>query len=334
MKPSTITPLSFPTTVVIVDDSLSFLDSLVLHFDPELAFRAFAAPPEALAAVNSARDASAIANSCFAPYRERDDCDIERHVVDVDVNQLNRELFNPRRFESVSVVVVDYDMPGMNGLDFCQQIADPAVRKILLTGKADEHVAVQAFNAGLIDRYLRKQNPDTLAELSRAIVELQAAYFQTIGNTLQRMLTIGIRHFLFDPAVARLFDELRAQLGIVEHYLVAQPDGMLMLDRNGRAHLLLVQTDIAHRGQYEIAEAQDAPAGLLMNLRSREVVPYFWRTAGHYTPEWTDWKHALYPTFAHTAGDRCRCALVTDPAGFPIQEVLSYADFLREIDGR
>ena len=57
------------------------------------------------------------------------------------------------------VAVMDVAMPELNGMEFCRRITDPSIRKIVLTGKADEHVAVKSFNEGLIDRFIRRIHP-------------------------------------------------------------------------------------------------------------------------------------------------------------------------------
>lgn len=75
------------------------------------------------------------------------------------------------REHDLDAVVSDYDMPGMNGLDFLQRvrITWPSVRRILLTGRADVHVAARALNEGAVNRFLLK--PWDAYEL-KGIVEL------------------------------------------------------------------------------------------------------------------------------------------------------------------
>jgi diguanylate cyclase (GGDEF)-like protein len=66
-----------------------------------------------------------------------------------------------------SVVISDMDMPGMNGVDFLaktREVAPDTVR-IMLTGKADLQVALDAVNEGNIFRFLTKPiSPDVLAK--------------------------------------------------------------------------------------------------------------------------------------------------------------------------
>lgn len=60
-----------------------------------------------------------------------------------------------------SVIVADYCMPHMDGVQFLQQAAkaDPFALRIMLTGKADLDMAIQAVNRGEIYRFLTKPCP-------------------------------------------------------------------------------------------------------------------------------------------------------------------------------
>ncbi len=55
------------------------------------------------------------------------------------------------------LVIADYDLPGMNGLEFCQTVLREkiAVPLIMLTGKGSEFIAVEALKSG-VDDYIIK----------------------------------------------------------------------------------------------------------------------------------------------------------------------------------
>jgi len=327
-----ISPFFFPTTVAFVDDSASFLDSLALRLDSRLAFRLFNSPFSALVALNGTNSMPPMVEDFFSLYRHRGECSYAHHVVDVNIDKIHREVHNDQRFEQISVIVVDYDMPEMNGLEFCRNIKNPAVKKILLTGKADEQIAVRAFNEKIIDRFIRKQNADVMTILNSAIADLQTEYLRQIENALLKVLAVGSHMFLFDPAFAHRFNEIRKKLGIVEHYLSCMPDGILMLDMSGVSHLLIIQTEELIRGQCEIADDQAAPDGLLKQLRSGRHVPYFWKTAGNYSPVYEDWQSYLHPSTEFKGNDWYLYTIVKNPPAFDLKYVVSYADYLDRLD--
>ena len=73
------------------------------------------------------------------------------------------------RFTLAQVCVVDYSMPAMSGLKVLDALAHWSGSRILLTGRADEQLAVSAFNSGLIQQFIPKQSPDIRERLTSAI---------------------------------------------------------------------------------------------------------------------------------------------------------------------
>ncbi|MHA2371304.1 MAG: response regulator, partial [Candidatus Hodarchaeales archaeon] len=77
--------------------------------------------------------------------------------------------------ESIDVIVADYDMPGMTGLDLLAQLRNDnnKIPFIVFTGKGREEVAIEALNLGA-NRYLNKagEAKSLFAELAHAIRSL------------------------------------------------------------------------------------------------------------------------------------------------------------------
>jgi serine phosphatase RsbU (regulator of sigma subunit) len=82
-----------------------------------------------------------------------------RKKIDVEtVNSGPDGLETIRRSGPFSVVVTDYCMPDMNGIEFLKQVREvaPETVRMLLTGSADLNAAIQAVNQGNIFRFLTK----------------------------------------------------------------------------------------------------------------------------------------------------------------------------------
>ena len=62
------------------------------------------------------------------------------------------------RGEQVAVLLADYRMPAMSGIEFLEQAMDlfPLARRVLLTAYADTDAAIQAINVVDLDHYLLK----------------------------------------------------------------------------------------------------------------------------------------------------------------------------------
>lgn len=332
MKQYQIPPFYFPTTVIFVDDSRVFLENLSIQLDPNLAFQLYESPVNALMTLNGANSLTALAERFFSRHPHSDDMLMSHHVIDVNLDKVHRQVYNEFRFEQVSVAVVDYDMPSMDGLEFCRLIKNPAIKKILLTGKADEKIAVQAFNQGIIDRFILKQDKDVTTTLNQAIFELQHDYFRQTERMLADALAIGKHAFLHDALFAAKFREICEELQIVEFYLCNEPDSILMLNAEGAATLLLVSNDESLQSQYEIACEQGAPQEMLDVLKSCQVLPYFWKSGGYYSPECAIWRTFLYPATEFKGRNWHYYAIVKNPPPFKADMVFPYNKFLLELD--
>lgn len=178
-----------------------------------------------------------------------------------------------------AVVVVEQGLAGMTGVDFCAALDGQPCKKILLTGAGGERAAIDAFNRGLIDRAIRRDDDDGLA---RAIAALRLEYFLEVSDTIIAPAALGEYSFLADAAVARLVREVSAQHGIVEHYLHAAPAGLMLIDAAGAARLMVIESADSMQAHHEVARDSGAPQSLLDALDARCIVPWFRNGDGMY----------------------------------------------------
>ncbi len=332
MTPYQIHPLYFPTTTIFVDDSRPFLENLSLQLDPDSAFALYDAPAKALEVINAQNQGISFSQECFSRYPYREEFSTNNCVIDIDINKVHQEVYNHNRFGRNSVIVVDYVMPEMSGLEFCRKVQRSGIKKILLTGKADEKLAIRAFNEGLIERFITKNDNAALETLNRMIVELQDQYFTEIGAPLVNMLAAGIYGFLRDPEFAKVFQKIKIERGIVEHYLCCDPEGVLMVNAAGATSLLVVCIEDDMQAHYEISLDQGAPQDLLDALSSRKFIPYFWKTQGHYDSILTNWQSLLHPVEVVDGQCRYFYTIVDNPPPFLENPILSHQDYLTQLD--
>ena len=88
-----------------------------------------------------------------------------RHVEDGEAGLAAIESQRP------DVVILDYNLPGMDGLELANRIAkiDPLIKVIMATGHGNEEIAVDAMKAGAYD-YLTK--PLVLGKLKLVLDKL------------------------------------------------------------------------------------------------------------------------------------------------------------------
>ncbi len=260
---------------------------------------------------------------------DEDGMTLEKRNALLDLSDICKTVQNKQRFRTPAVVVVDYAMPDMNGIEFCQKIQRIPCKKVLLTGNADEKIAVEAFNHHLIDFFIKKSEVDALNQFEKQLPQLQRDFFMDRTSTLQDLLTRHTHAFFSDPAIVLLVADLYERLTLVEHYLFPNPPGILLFDADGRGWLLIIETEDGFRSQIEIAENQGAPAALIAALEKRAVIPFFHDTDGAYDDVIQQhWRLYCQPAKTCMGLKKYFWALFEYPPEFLHHSMLCYADFL------
>ncbi|WGS52497.1 response regulator [Paraburkholderia sp. D15] len=260
-------PVLHPATVVFVDDNDRYLDALRRFFPDTSTNLFFARPQTALAFIRQhARENSlefASASACLS------ETGIERLVETSSERDI---LARASRFSEVAAVVVDYDMPGMSGVEFLSSISNLRCAKVLLTGVADEAVAVKAFNAGIVDLYLRKTDADSANRLVHFLNDAKNRHCSEGG-----WLALGDNGLTYcDPRTRKAIDEVVAAQGIVEYYWRPEQNAILMFDRAGQPSVFVAWAEHDWISQGEIVADESGPVELLRQMAVREAMPLFW----------------------------------------------------------
>lgn len=334
MSHNPILPYYYPTTVLMVDDNQRFLENFSMQLDEQLAVVFDNSARRALEFIHDRQNAVPLDQRCFSWQNSNDS---DANVFRLDVALIEQEISNPRRYADLSVVIVDYDMPEMLGLEFCEQINNTRLKKILLTGVGDEKVAVSAFNDGIIDRFLLKSDPDITRKINQTIADLQRQYFSEVSRFLQGSLMLKSPEFLFDQAFSDYFFTLLRRLNIVEYYYVEDPDGFLLVSESGELKRLLVHSEKSLQKSLFRINRFNPPDAVRKDIGRGKLVPWLWSSPDDFDEDDPfDWQEFLHPATRIQSRQDWYCALAENPPAdieFNSNES-SYLAYLEELDNR
>lgn len=286
-------PFFFPTTVFLLDDDQEFLHSLEYRYEPSLLIRSSTSPRQAIDFLKN--------NMAFAdidPWRElRNITEFGSHNIAIQskLREISRISSAPGRNSAVSVLVADFAMPEMTGIDVFRQLDAAPLKRILLTGRATQETAIEAFNAGLIDVFLTKGEDNLGERILREVQRLQHDFFEGLSRMIVGSVSDTEIEFLEDPAVEDVFYKIVKERKVKEYYVSLQPMGMRLTTRNNTVEHLLIYNEDMMRAQLEIAMAVDAPDELVEALHKKNVLGAFPNQTGFYEPAFEhSWKEHTF----------------------------------------
>ena len=321
-----------PSTVLLVDDNHRFLRHISLQLVAPLNGKLLNDAEEALVYLSS------LTNSVAAPKAypymvadvESSTCVGNRYSMNCDLSAIHKTIYNNDRFKMVSVAIIDYAMPKMNGLAFCQRLKDTPIKKIMLTGEADHQVAVEAFNEGLIDQFILKSTPNLNQQLNDGILAMQQKYFLNLTQSITHSLLSEPTYCLKDPKVVEIFRALCKQHEIVEYYLLDTSGTVLLLDMFGHPSWFVVRNSLELKMYAALAEDEGLSEALCEQLKNGQKIPFFPRMAIE-TSKWNSYLHpasiiegqqTYYYTFLKNVD-------ITETS-LDMEDIVSYGDYLKQ----
>ncbi|KPI18735.1 response regulator receiver modulated FAD-dependent pyridine nucleotide-disulfide oxidoreductase [Actinobacteria bacterium OK074] len=137
------------------------------------------------------------------------------------------------RGDLVAVILADYRMPRMNGIEFLEQALDvyPGARRVLLTAYADTNAAIDAINVIDLDHYLLKPWDPPEEKLYPVLDDLLAAWRTSDHRPVAATKVVGHRWSARSSGVREFL--ARNQVPY-RWYSVDEPEGRRLLAAAGQ----------------------------------------------------------------------------------------------------
>lgn len=256
----------FPTKILMVDDNLAFLENIRLAIDDYQNVDIYTNPVELIRKLS---DYNAILSSInLISNIDVDETD-EDNVLSINYKKLQDIIYYDRE---ISVIVVDYSMPEMNGIEFFNKIKSFPAKKIMLTGEADNQIAVNAFNEGLIDRFIVKGGENVAETLNLYVRDLMVQYF--IDCKVNNLISIE-NNIKESRDYKNIATDWIKEKNICRFYQIDQNGSLIGEDRNNNQYCFYITNTDSFNSYEEIAKYQGADENIIEQLTLKKGVPVF-----------------------------------------------------------
>lgn len=288
----------FPSTIVGIDDHRDSLVAIDTILASSNLINTFQNPQDALNFLNHYHAPLSLI-PFLRPVTEGDEIGFPEHCpVDLNVLDIAKLAdFNERQKE-ISVLIVDFNMPEINGLELCRKLKGTSMKKILLTGENNYKEALAAFNNQIIDNFIQKDSPSLVEELTQATKRLTVQYFSEKSLALLTHLEASHSLPLSDSAFINFFENWRKENKISEYYLIDKIGSFLCINNKGNKQHLILHTKSSLQdfsALYEKEITSQIPE-LFHDLCTYQKIPFFGVGRSPWEEEICSWEKYFHPS--------------------------------------
>lgn len=251
-----------PNSLVFLDDDASYLETLAMVMPHDWCVRLFTH-----------------ADDCILHFQQQHalwEADVWCHQQLINnwrsgslliPNILEYWISNHHRYDLTQICVVDFSMPSMTGLEFLKRLSVWPEHRVLLTGKADQIIAVDAFNDGLINKFVPKQQAN-IGKYLTSLLALQHQVPMQFHENIWRSALTQEQYAVLQESTVKL--ELRKQAQDqqwVEYVVIPAPFGILALDRHARAQWLQLELRSNLSSVADLAQATGQSEDVIQKIR-------------------------------------------------------------------
>ena len=284
----------YPSTIAWVDDDQLFLEAAANALGNLHPLMMFTTPQECLAFFDH-YTALLPAMNFLRGCTDHESYDIIDHMpVDLNVQTLVELRECRERNQEVSVIVVDYKMLDINGIELCRKLQSLPMKKILLTGEADEQKAVAAFNEGIIDCFISKASLTLTDDIEFHLKRLTQEYFCDRTRSLLAYLEADKHLPLSDQKFIDFFKSWCDIHFISEYYLLDKHGNFILFDKMGARSHFVIHTEQALNAFVELYNDDRETMSFTQAVAQRKKIPFFGEGKDSWQVEIPDWLECFH----------------------------------------
>jgi len=214
---------------------------------------------------------------------------LRTYTLNTKFEKNDKNIFENFR-DDISILFIDYHMPDMNGLDFLKKIKESPIKKVLITSEHDYTIAIDAFNNGIIDGYLRKDAPDFLIKLQHITSELEWAYFTDLCKIISDLPEFD---YLKNSDFIKFFIDFITNKNITDFYLTDKQGAFCTYNAAGVKEYFIIRNTTQLQQLSDFAADDGASEKTINDLSKAKAVPFF-NFKEHWEIPANEWESYLY----------------------------------------
>lgn len=256
----------FPTLTILIDDNYEFLDLFARHL---MMMNFLNRPYQSWTCISEYHKYKTVSD-----FDELNPTLVEESFVETDLSNLHKIAYSRNRFDLLSSIVVDYDMPGTNGLRICKDLNIPYVQKSILSNVMCEEDVIDAFNRKEINSFIRKGEKAFFSNSYSVIRKMQNSFFSKITEGIEENVPI-LKSKEFRDLVMQSAQKANA----IEMYLLDRNGSFLFIDENGKvsgiiSHNQLNSSLIKEKAKLLNIRLSESEYFAYVNLDDSRIVSY------------------------------------------------------------
>jgi len=283
--------VKFPTRILIIDDDKTFAKSLSVSLKFNKINNLFYTNP--LEAIDYL-----LADKLFNIFNNSINQEYNKILEQEDFNLKN--LINHKFHDLISVIIIDFSMPNINGLEVCEKISHLPCKKILLTAHHDHKMAVNAFNKNLIDSFVLKDEDNLEQKLLNIIKKLELNFFTDLLSPIFTAVNNLSNNLLSNKNYQELCKKY-----INKH----KSDAFYLTDDSGSININNKILSIANKEKLasfiELAELNNIAKNNLEKIKNGEQIPVF--NTNKNTSNWNDILYPAQKIMLEDGDELCYC---------------------------